>query len=70
MRLCAVSVDLDEVPNYYAIHGLPEPAPGDPARSLVYDVAIDRLLAFARLRAIPLTLFAVGADLARPESAA
>jgi peptidoglycan/xylan/chitin deacetylase (PgdA/CDA1 family) len=69
-RLCAISVDLDEIPNYHAIHGLPEPAPGDPARSLVYDLAIDRLLAFARERSVPLTLFAVGSDLARPESAA
>ena len=69
-RLCAVSVDLDEIPNYYAIHGLPEPASGDPARSMVYDVAIDRLVAFARAQGIPLTLFAIGSDLARSESAA
>jgi peptidoglycan/xylan/chitin deacetylase (PgdA/CDA1 family) len=68
MRLCAVSVDLDEIPNYFAIHGLPEPT--GPARTLVYDVAIDRLLALARELSIPLTLFAIGADLSRPEAAA
>jgi hypothetical protein len=66
--LCALSVDLDEIPNYFAIHGLPEPV--GPARTLVYDVAIDRLLAIARALDVPLTLFAIGADLARPESAA
>ncbi len=41
MRLCTVSVDLDEIPNYFAIHGLPEPT--GPERTLVYDVAVDRL---------------------------
>jgi peptidoglycan/xylan/chitin deacetylase (PgdA/CDA1 family) len=66
--LCAVSVDLDEIPNYFAIHGLPEPV--GRARTLVYDVAIDRLIAIGRALDVPLTLFAVGSDLARPESAA
>ncbi len=56
MRLCAVSVDLDEIPNYYGIHGLPEPT--GPERSLVYDLSIPR------------TLFAIGSDLARPDAAA
>jgi peptidoglycan/xylan/chitin deacetylase (PgdA/CDA1 family) len=68
VRLCAVSVDLDEIPNYFAIHGLPEPTGA--ARTLVYDVAIDRLLALSRELDIPLTFFAVGSDLMRPESAA
>ena len=68
MRLCAVSVDLDEIPNYYAIHGLPEPL--GPAKSLVYDVAIDRVRSFASERSIPLTLFAIGSDLARAAAAA
>jgi peptidoglycan-N-acetylglucosamine deacetylase len=68
VRLCAVSVDLDEIPNYFGIHGLAEPE--GPASTLVYDVAIDRLLALARELGIPLTLFAVGSDLSRPASAA
>jgi peptidoglycan/xylan/chitin deacetylase (PgdA/CDA1 family) len=67
-RLCAVSVDLDEIPNYFAIHGLPEPS--GPERSLVYDVAVDRLCDLAQSLRIPLTLFAIGSDLARPEAAA
>jgi peptidoglycan-N-acetylglucosamine deacetylase len=67
VRLCAVSVDLDEIPNYFAIHGLDPPA--GPARSLVYDVAIDRLGDLAKSLGIPLTLFAIGSDLARPEAA-
>jgi peptidoglycan/xylan/chitin deacetylase (PgdA/CDA1 family) len=68
VRLCAVSVDLDEIPNYYGIHGLPEPT--GPERSLVYDVAVRRLCDLAAELAIPLTLFAIGSDLARPEAAA
>lgn len=68
MRLCAVSVDLDEIPNYFAIHGLPEPL--GTAKTLVYDLAVDRLVALAREVDIPLTLFAVGSDLARDENAA
>jgi peptidoglycan/xylan/chitin deacetylase (PgdA/CDA1 family) len=67
MRLCAVSVDLDEIPNYFAIHGLPEPT--GPERSLVYDVAIARLRELARELRIPMTFFAIGSDLSRPEAA-
>jgi peptidoglycan/xylan/chitin deacetylase (PgdA/CDA1 family) len=67
VRLCAVSVDLDEIPNYYGIHGLPEPT--GPERSLVYDVAVPRLCDLAAELSIPLTLFAIGSDLARPEAA-
>jgi hypothetical protein len=68
VRVCAVSVDLDEIPNYFAIHGLDEPAGA--ARSLVYDVAIARLTDLAKNLGIPLTLFAIGSDLERPEAAA
>jgi peptidoglycan-N-acetylglucosamine deacetylase len=68
VRLCAVSVDLDEIPNYFAIHGLGEPTGAE--RSLVYDVAIERLTALASDLGIPLTLFAIGRDLERPEAAA
>jgi peptidoglycan/xylan/chitin deacetylase (PgdA/CDA1 family) len=68
VRLCAVSVDLDEIPNYFGIHGLPEPQGS--SRTLVYDVAVDRLTGFARELEIPLTLFAIGSDLDRDASAA
>ncbi len=68
MRLCAVSVDLDEIPNYFAIHGLPVET--GPASHAVYDVAIDRLESFAESARLPLTLFAIGSDLARKEAGA
>ena len=67
MRLCAVSVDLDEIPNYFAIHGLVEPQ--GTAANAVYDLALDRLDTFSRAAALPLTLFAIGADLKRAEAA-
>jgi hypothetical protein len=66
MKLCAISVDLDEIPNYFAIHGLEA---SQEASTAVYDVALDRLESFADAARVPLTLFAVGTDLARPESA-
>lgn len=67
MKLCAVSVDLDEIPNYYAIHGL---VPEGRGATAVYDVAVPRLSALSASAQVPLTLFAIGADLARPEAAA
>lgn len=67
LRLCAVSVDLDEIPNYHAIHGLPGPH-GD-SETAVYDIAVPRLASFAREHGIPLTLFAIGADLRRDRNA-
>ena len=67
MRLASVSIDLDEIHHYYAIHGLSEPARGEHG---VYDTALPRAEAWARSLDLPLTLFAIGRDLARPESAA
>jgi hypothetical protein len=68
MRLCAISVDLDEIPNYFAIHGLD--APAGPAATKVYDVALGRLTRFASEAQVPLTLFAIGSDLQGSASAA
>ena len=65
MKLCAVSVDLDEIHHYYRIHGLGAPALSHP----VYDVALERLEEWARSERIPLTWFAVGADLGRAANA-
>jgi peptidoglycan-N-acetylglucosamine deacetylase len=67
-RLCAISVDLDEIPNYQAIHGL---AGGLSMRAeqAVYDIAVPRLREMASELSVPLTLFAVGSDLARPSAA-
>jgi hypothetical protein len=66
-RLAGLSVDLDEIPNYFGIHGLP--VPDGPSCSLVYDVAIERLTGLAADLGVPLTLFAVGSDLARAGAA-
>ncbi len=66
-RICAVSVDLDEVPNYHGIHGLPPP--DGPGKTAVYDLALERLKVFAETHHIPLTLFAIGSDLKRPQNA-
>jgi peptidoglycan-N-acetylglucosamine deacetylase len=65
-RRCALSVDLDEIHHYHRIHGLPPPS----ARSavLVYEVALERALEFARSAGAPLTLFAVASDLERGEN--
>jgi hypothetical protein len=63
MRACALSIDLDEIHHYYAIHGLTPPAPG--AAHRVYDVALGRYRDFARAHQVPLTFFTVGADLQR-----
>lgn len=65
MRLAAVSVDLDEIHHYFEIHGLT--APGE-SGTLVYDAAIDRLRGLADAGRFPLTLFAIGRDLARDAS--
>ena len=67
-KLCSVSVDLDEIPNYFQIHGLEVPADGKTA-TLVYDVAVGRLCTLASDAGLPLTLFTIGSDMARPEAA-
>ena len=67
MRLASVSIDLDELPQYYRIHGLPEPARGLHG---VYDAGLPRALAWARDRDLPLTLFAIGSDLERAPNGA
>ncbi len=63
MRLASLSVDLDEIPNYFSIHGLG--APPELSAGLVYDVALDRLRGLADAGRLPLTLFVIGSDVAR-----
>jgi hypothetical protein len=67
VRIASVSVDLDEIPNYFEIHGLGRPE--GPTASLVYDVALARLEALASAGGFPLTLFTIGSDVARAEAA-
>jgi peptidoglycan/xylan/chitin deacetylase (PgdA/CDA1 family) len=63
MRLASISVDLDEIPNYFEIHGLA--APSGETASLVYDVALERLRGLADAGRFPLTLFVIASDLHR-----
>ena len=65
-RLAAVSVDLDAIHHYFAIHGL---VPEGDALDRAYDLALERMGAWAESRRIPLTLFAVGEDLEREGAA-
>ncbi len=67
-KLCSINVDLDEIPNYFGIHGLTAPEGRHPSTTAVYDVALPRLCELAGSLAVPLTLFAVGEDLLRPSS--
>jgi peptidoglycan-N-acetylglucosamine deacetylase len=63
--LLSVSVDLDEVHHYRAIHGLSAAE----LETLVYSRAVPRLADWAVQRGIPLTWFIVGRDLAAPGNA-
>ena len=67
-RLAALSVDLDEIGCYAAIHGLD--APWDDSAHAIYERAIERFAALFADEGVPATFFVVGADLARPENAA
>jgi peptidoglycan/xylan/chitin deacetylase (PgdA/CDA1 family) len=67
MKLCALSVDLDEIPCYHAIHGLPMPD-GDAAHA-VYLRAVPRFLALLKELDVPCTFFVIGRDLDHGPSA-
>lgn len=62
MRLAAISIDLDEISHYCAIHGLPAPPPE--AQWAMYERALPRFLELLDRRGIVATLFVVGQDLA------
>jgi hypothetical protein len=62
VRLAAVSVDLDEIPCYAAIHGLDVPAGSERA---LYDHAVPRLGRLFAAHAVPATFFAIGHDALR-----
>lgn len=65
--LAAVSVDLDSLPHYCRIHGLPESLLDERARALVYTTAVPRFLELFERLQLPATLFAIGEDLDGPE---
>ena len=62
-RLAAVSIDLDEVPCYSAIHGLPYPR--GPAAHVIYDKAVPRFEQMFGSEGIPATFFVIARDLER-----
>lgn len=66
MRLAAVSVDLDEIPCYAAIHGLDVPAGSEHA---IYARALPRLASLFAAHAVPATFFAIGEDVLRAPAA-
>jgi len=66
-RLAAISVDLDEIDCYAAIHGLRPPADG--SAHAVYDRALPRLAELFARQGVPATFFVIGKDLARADNA-
>lgn len=58
----SVSIDLDEIPCYGAIHGLAVP---EASATAIYDLALPRLLEMLEREGIRATLFVVGRDLER-----
>ncbi|MEW5854280.1 MAG: polysaccharide deacetylase family protein [Myxococcota bacterium] len=65
MTLAAVTVDLDGVRHYHAIHGLPAPSGPDP----LLTRALPRFLEACAAHGIRATLFTVGQDLSDPDVA-
>jgi hypothetical protein len=63
-RVASISVDLDSLPHYCRIHGLPESLLDDRARSLVLGVAVSRFRELLSELSLPATLFVIGEDLA------
>ncbi|MCA9602089.1 MAG: polysaccharide deacetylase family protein [Polyangiales bacterium] len=63
-RVACISVDLDEVDCYAAIHGLD--APPGAATHAIYDRAIPRFRSFFDELEVPATFFVIGRDLERP----
>lgn len=68
MRLLALSIDLDEIPCYTAIHGLAAPEPS--AARAIYERAVPRFEALFDELGARGTFFAVGQDLSEPHAAA
>ncbi|MDD9946807.1 MAG: polysaccharide deacetylase family protein [Myxococcales bacterium] len=66
-RLAALSIDLDEVPCYCAIHGLADPP--EAARWAVYERAIPRYVSLLDRLGIRATFFVIGGDLSNPRAA-
>jgi hypothetical protein len=64
-KIAVVSVDLDEVPCYAAIHGVAI----EGSAHAIYEHAIDRLATLFREEEVPATFFVIGSDLVHEPSA-
>ncbi|WNG49594.1 polysaccharide deacetylase family protein [Archangium minus] len=69
-RLASISVDLDSLPHYCRIHGLPESLLDARARGLVYTTAVPRFMELLASVGVPGTFFAIGEDVAADAGAA
>lgn len=67
--LAAISVDLDSLPHYCRIHGVPESVLTPDARGLVHQRAVPRFVEVLSELGAPATFFAIGEDLAEPSAA-
>jgi len=67
VRVAAVSVDLDEIPCYAAIHGL---APDGDAAHAIYQKALPRLRRLLDEEGVPCTFFVIGRDVPEQGNAA
>jgi peptidoglycan/xylan/chitin deacetylase (PgdA/CDA1 family) len=68
-RLGSISIDLDTLPHYCRIHGLPEALLDGPTRAKVWTLALPRLLTAIEAVGARATLFVIGEDLADPLAA-
>ena len=66
LKLASISIDLDEVPRYAAVHGLETSSA--PSAHAVYDRCVPRLTAWLNDESIQATFFAIGEDLEREEN--
>lgn len=64
-KLAALSVDLDEIPCYASIHGIPVKRGAEHA---IYDRALPRLRELFAREEVPATFFVIGQDLDREEN--
>lgn len=68
-KLGSISIDLDTLPHYCRIHGLPEAILDGPTRARIWTVALPRLLEAIEKVGARATLFAIGEDLSDPIAA-
>lgn len=64
-KIACVSVDLDEIPCYEQIHGIPHHTE---SAHKIYDKALPRFKNFFSELNIPATFFVIGKDLTRPQN--